>query len=332
MHQSGMARQFGLIVAMMAIVTPSVFPAVAVAQDYPNRPIRLIVPYPPGGTTDALGRVFAQALQERIGQPVVVDNRAGAGSQIGVESGARAQPDGYTLLFGPSDGLAILPALKTRLPYDPHKDFTPIALLARSPLVFASGMHVPVKTLPEFVALAKAKPGALRFGSAGIGSIQHVAMELLRVSTGIELVHVPYKGGGPALTDLIGGQIDLVDPGPVGIAKRGEAGQLRVLAQTGPQRHPLLPNAPTTTELGMPEVLVVSWFGLLGPPGLPQSVVERLIKDTSAVLEQPALVQRFVDVGCEVSLLGPAAFAEFIAAEIRKWTRIVDAAKIPKQD
>jgi len=328
MPKSGMTWRLGLIAAIFA----GWMPTSVCAQDYPNRSIRLIVPYPPGGTTDALGRVYAQALQERIGQAVVVDNRPGAGSQIGVEAVARAPADGYTLLFGPSDGLAVLPALKKRLPYDPLKDFTPIALVARSPLVFASGMHVPARTLGELVALAKSRPGMLRFGSAGLGSIQHVAMELLQVSAGVSLAHIPYKGGGPALNDLIGGQIDVVDPGPVGIAKRGEAGQLRVLAQTGPSRHPLLPHTPTTTELGMPDVVVVSWFGLLGPPGLPPSIVERLARETAAVLDQPAVVQRFIDVGCEASLLAPAEFAEFIAAENRKWARTVAAAKIPLQD
>jgi len=319
----------GCIVAALVLAAAA---PLALAQDYPNRPVRLVIPFPPGGTTDALGRVFAQALQERIGQPVVVDNRPGAGSQIGVDAVAKSSPDGYTLLLGPSDGLSIQPVLKKRIPYDPLKDFTPLALIARSPMVFAGSMKLPAKTLPEMVAYAKSNPGAVRFGSAGFGSIQHLTMELLRVSTGIDLVHVPYKGGGPALNDLIAGQIDLVAPGAVGIVPRAEAGQMRILAQTGPVRHALVPNVPTTTELGMPEVLVVSWFGVLGPAGVQQPIVDRLVREIAAVLDQPVVRQRFVDIGCEAALLSPSAFADFIAAENRKWAKIVAAAKIAQED
>lgn len=302
------------------------------AQDYPNRPIRLIVPFPPGGTTDTLARVFSPALQERLGQPIVIDNRGGAGSQIGVEAGAKAAADGYTLLFGPADGLSLLPAVKKKLPYDALKDFTPVAFVARSPLAYSVSMKVPVKTLAELIDYAKSKPGTLHFGSAGFGSILHMGMELLRVHAKIDIVHVPYKGGGPALQDLIAGQVELVSAGPVGIAKRAEAGQLRILGQTGPTRHPLIPNVPTTTELGMPDVMVVSWFGIVGPAGLPQTIVDRLSRDVAAVLEQPAVKQRFIDVGCEAEQMSPSAFGQFIAAENRKWAEVVKAAGIEKQD
>lgn len=328
MLQSGMPRCLYLVAAIFF----GALAAVVQAQDYPSRPIRLIVPFPPGGTTDTLARVFSQFLQERIGQPVVIDNRGGAGSQIGVEAGARATPDGYTLLFGPADGLALLPVVKKKVPYDTAKDFTPIAFVARSPLAYTVNPKVPVNTLAELVAHAKAKPGALRFGSAGFGSILHLGMELLLVQARIDMLHVPYKGGGPALQDLIAGQIDMMSPGPVGIAKRAEAGQLRVLAQTGPTRHPLLPNAPTTAELGMADVLVVSWFGVLGPAGLPQPIVDQLSREIAAVLDQPAVKKRFIDVGCEADKMSPAEFGQFIAAETRKWAGVVKAAGIQQQD
>ncbi len=328
MFQSGMTRCLGLVAAIFF----GALAAVVQAQDYPSRPVRLIVPFPPGGTTDTLARVFSQFLQERIGQPVVIDNRGGAGSQIGVEAGARATPDGYTLLFGPADGLSLLPAVKKKVPYDTAKDFTPIAFVARSPLAYAVSTKLPVNTLAELIAYAKAKPGALRFGSAGFGSILHLGMELLRVHVRLDMLHVPYKGGGPALQDLIAGQIDMMSAGPVGIAKRAEAGQLRILGQTGPTRHPLIPNVPTTTELGMPEVMVVSWFGILGPAGLPQPVVERLSKDVAAVVDLPTVKQRFIDVGCEADKMSPAEFGQFIAAETRKWAGVVKAAGIQQQD
>ena len=328
MIQSRITRCLGLAAAIF-------FGALATAvhaQDYPSRPIRLIVPFPPGGTTDTLARVFSQFLQERIGQPIVIDNRGGAGSQIGVDAGAKAPADGYTLLFGPADGLSLLPAVKKKVPYDTAKDFTPIAFVARSPLAYAVNSKLPVNTLAELIAYARSKPGALRFGSAGFGSILHLGMELLRVDARIDMLHVPYKGGGPALQDLIAGQIEMMSPGPVGIAKRAEAGQLRALAQTGPTRHPLLPNVPTTAELGMPELQVVSWFGVLGPAGLPQPIVDQLSREIAAVLDQPAVKKRFIDVGCEADNMSPAQFGQFIAAETRKWAGVVKAAGLQQQE
>jgi len=328
MIRSKIFKYFGLAAALLCA---GALPAVH-AQDYPNRPVRLIVPFPPGGTTDAIARVFAQYLQEKIGQAVVVDNRGGAGSQIGVEAGAKATPDGYTLLFGPADGLALLPVVKKKVPYDPIKDFTPIAFVARSPLAYAVNPNVPAKTLPEFIALAKSKPGALRFGSAGYGSILHLGMELLRVHAHIDILHVPYKGGGPALNDLLAGQIDIMSAGPVGIAKQAQAGRLRVLAQTGPTRHPLLPAIPTTKELGMPEMAVVSWFGLLGPAGLPQPIVDHMGKATAEVLDNPIVKERFINVGCEAEKMSAGEFGQFIAAENRKWAGVVKAAGLQLQD
>ena len=316
------------LIAALAVVCGSC----AMAQEYPNRAVRLVIPFAPGGTTDTLGRVFAQAFQGKLGQPVIVDNRPGAGSQIGTDSVAKAAPDGYTMLLGPADVLAILPALKRKLPYDPLKDFSPVSLIAHSPMVFAVNAKFAPRTLGELIDYAKAKPGEVRFGSAGIGSILQLTVELLRAKTGTDMVHVPYKGGGPATVDLVGGQIQLLAAGAVSVAKQADAGHVRLLAQTGPTRHALIPNVPTTAELGMADVAVVSWFGLVGPPGLAPAIINRLAHDVAAVNELHAFRQRMIDIGCESTTLGPQEFAKYIADENRKWVQVVAAAKIPPQD
>ncbi len=323
---SSVLAAFAFLAAACAAVVPSH------AQQYPNKPIRLIVPYPPGGVSDAVGRLVAQGLSERLGQTVVVDNRPGAGSQIGHEAQAKAAPDGYTLILGTADGLAILPVLRKRLPYDPIKDFTPIGLVARNPLIFAVSAKFPAHTLQEFVAYANAHPGAVRYGSAGIGSMPHFAVELLRTSAGIHLVHVPYKGGAPVMTDLIAGQIDMAATN-ADLAKRfHESAQIKVLAQASNTRHPLLPNIPTTAEAGMPDVVVSSYFGVLGPANLPQSIVARVSKDLATVVEQPAMRKRFIDIGAESTPTSPERFSQFIIEEIQKWRKVVATAGIPLQD
>ncbi|MCC6473288.1 MAG: tripartite tricarboxylate transporter substrate binding protein [Burkholderiales bacterium] len=299
----------------------------ATAQEYPNRPLRLIVPVPPGGTTDTLARVVAPALQERLKQAVVVENRPGAGSVIGIEAVARSPADGYTLLFGGSDGMAVLPSVKKKVPYDPVKDLTSVGFLAFSPLVLVVNAKMPVKSFAEFVEYARARPGKLHYGSSGFGSILHMGMELIELQARVDAAHVPFQGGGPALQALVAGQLDLMMMGPTGMAQRAEAGQLRILGQTGSTRLAVLPNVPTMRELGT-EITVTSWFGVLGPAGLAQPIVLRLNREIASLLAQPAVQKRFIDVGCEPETMSPEAFSQFIAAENRKWVQVVKSARI----
>ncbi|MCC6197940.1 MAG: tripartite tricarboxylate transporter substrate binding protein [Burkholderiales bacterium] len=334
MRSSRTRRRFTQSVA--AVLAALALPATA-AQDYPSRPIRLIVPFPPGGTTDAAARVFAAALQERLGQPVVVDNRPGAGSIIGVEAVARAAPDGYTLLFGESGGMAVLPALKKKVPYDPVRDFTAIGFVARSPHVLVVNPKVPAHSLAEFIDYVKSRPGELYYGSAGYGAPGHIIMELLELQARINVIHVPFKGGGPALQALVAGEIDMMMMGPAGLTPRVDTGQLRALAQTGPTRHPMIPNVPTMRELGTDvmfgrEVNVMSWFGVLGPARVAQPIVLRLNRDMAAVLAQPNVQKRLIDIGCEAEAMSPKAFTQFIGVENRKWAQVLAAAHIEQID
>ena len=312
------------VVVALAILAPAV-----PAQDYPTRPIRLIVTTPPGGLVDILGRMFAQPLGERLGQSVIVENRTGATTLIGVEGVVRAPADGYTLLIGTSE-MTMLPALKKRNPYDPLKDLTPVALVANSWTVFAVNPKVPAQTLSELIGYARAHPGAIRYGTNGIGSSLHIVVEMLRMKTGVELVHVPYKGGAQAALDGISGQIEMVS---MGIAStRGRREQLRVLAQTGPTRHPMLADVPTTAELGMPEVSMNTWFGVLAPANTPPSVVARLAREIEPVTQNADFKEKLFGIGCDVSWMPPAAFASYIGEETRKWARIVPAVGIAPED
>lgn len=255
------------------------------AEDYPSRPIRLIITTPAGSLVDVLGRLFAQDLSDRLGQTIVVDNRPGAMTQIGADALNRASPDGYTLMIVTSEA-TMLPFLKKSYRYDPVKDFTPIALLATSWTVFAVNPKVPANTLAELIAYSKANPGRVRYGSGGVGGALHIAVEMLRLKTGADLVHVPYRGGGQAASDAVAGQIEMVSLG-LASARVAEGGALRVLAQTGPRRHPMFADVPTTAELGMPDVRMDTWFGLLAPPHTPEPIVARLVRESDAVVNQP---------------------------------------------
>lgn len=328
-----MQRSMNHVVPSVAVLLAALAASMpAQAQGYPNKAVHLIVPMAAGGTTDAVARLVAQGLSERLGQSVLVDNRPGAGGQVGHEVAAKASPDGYTLILGSADGLVIVPALRKREPYDPVKDFTPIGLIALSPMIFAVSANFPANTMQELVAYAKANPGKVRYGSAGIGSILHFAAELLATNTGIEMVHVPYKGGGPMMTAVIAGEVDMVPTSGNFARSLMDAGKLKVLAQASETRFPLLPNIPTTAEAGMPKIVVVSWFGVLGPAKMPKAAVTRVARELESVLAQPALKQRFIDVGAEIATMTPANFAKFIAVEKKKWKDLAMTAKIPLQE
>ena len=254
MRRRGANALRGIVVAAALLLSPC-----ARAADYPSRPIHLIITSPPGALVDVLGRVIAESLHQRLGQPVVVDNRPGGMTQLATDVLTHAEPDGYTLMLGTSE-LTMLPFLKEKYPYDPIRDIATVALLATSWTVFAIYPGVAAQTLPQFIDLAKAQPGKLRYGSGGVGGALHIAVEMLKLKTGIDLVHVPYRGGEQAVSDAIAGQIEMVSMG-LASARIAEGGRLHILAQTGPSRHPLFPDVPTTAEYGLPDVRMATWFG-----------------------------------------------------------------------
>ena len=317
--------------AALAVVA-LVLSSLACAQSYPNRPVRLVVPFAPGGSTDAVGRLVAASLAPRLGQPVVVENRPGAGSQIGLEFVTRAPADGTTLLLGSTDGLAIVPAMKKQAPYDPVKDFTPIAIVARVPLAFVVNAKFPPSTLGELVAYAKANPNGVRYGSGGMGSLLHLGVEQLVAASGTQMIHVPYKGGGPMMQDVVAGQVELVVTSTDFTKRFVDSGQLKALAVADTARHPLIPNVPTTAEAGMPDLLVVSWFGILGPPGLPRPIVDRVGSELASVMAEASLKERLLQVGASAAYQPAGEYVRHIADEQRRWAQLVRGANIPLQD
>ena len=300
----------------------------APAQDaYPSKPVHIIVPSAPGGGTDTVARLLGQQLAKSMGQPFVIDNRPGAGNVIGAEAAARSAPDGYTLLMAPST-LAINHIVKKNLPYDVLRDFAPVTQMVSLPNVLVVGASLPVRTLAEFIALAKQKPGELTFGSAGVGTAPHLAMELVMSATGIRLRHVPYKGVAPALTDIIAGRVSGMTVNVLSARRHVEAGTLRALAVTGSQRVRDLPNVPTFAEAGYPNAQSFQWFGLLAPAGTPQSVVARLQAETARALETPEMRARLALENADPVGSTPAEFSALIRQEMEKWTAVARAANI----
>ncbi len=302
---------------------------IALGQTYPSKPVRIIVPTTAGGTTDAIARTVAHDLGARLGQTVLIDNRPGAGAQIGIDATMKSAPDGYTLLISSN---SILPVLKKVPPYDPAKDLTPITMIAISPIVYVVNTKLPASTLTEFLAMAKVKPDAVRYGSAGLGSAFHLSVEMLAAITGVQMLHVPYKGGTPMMTAIVAGDIEMVPTSPDFARRYMDSKQLKSLVQTGKARQALLPEVPTTAELGIPEVDVLSWFALFGPAKLPAEIATRLAAEIAAVVEIPAVKQRIGVVGADTSTMTPEAFTRFVDADNQKWTRIVRNAKVPLQD
>lgn len=303
-------------------------PRIAAADDYPSRPIHLIITSPAGSLIDVLGRIYAQEMSARLGQPMVVDNRPGAMTQLGTDALVHADPDGYTLMIGPSE-LAMLPVEKKNYPYDPTRDVTPVALVTTSWTVFAIYPKLPPQTLPEFIDYAKARPGKLHYGTNGVGGALQIAVEMLKLKTGIDLVHVPYHGGEQAANDAIAGQIEMVSMG-LASARVAEGGRLRILAQTGPARHPLFPDVPTTAEYGLPDVRMDTWFGLVAPPKTPAAIVERLDRATAEVEQQQSFREHLEKIGCAPAYKAHADFATFIAADLKKWQKLIPALGIPQ--
>jgi tripartite-type tricarboxylate transporter receptor subunit TctC len=302
--------------------------AAAHSQVYPSKPIRMIVAYPPGGGTDIVGRMVAQKLGETLGQGIVVENRGGASGNIGTEIAARAAPDGYTVLMGNVAPNAINVSLFKNLPFDPVADFAPVSLVASTPNILVVHPSTPARTVKEVIALAKAKPGTLNFASAGVGSSSHLAGELFRILAGAEIVHVPYKGAGPAMVDVLSGQVQLYFATMPAAMPHVKSGKLVPIAVTSARRSPALPDAPTIAESGVPGYEAATWYGLLAPAHTPATAVARLHENIVKILGDAALRQKLVDQGFDPVGDSPEEFAAYIKSEIAKWGKVIRDADI----
>ena len=314
-------------VAVAAVVAVGISVSPAAAQTYPSKPVRLIAASSPGSGVDIVGRIVAQKLGERLGQQVVVDNRAGAGGNLGAEIAAKAAPDGYTLFMG-TPAQTINSGLYRTLNYDLVRDFAPVSLLTTGHYAIVVHPSLPVKSVKELTTLARARPGQLFYASAGNGNATHLAAALFSSMTHIELVHVPYKGSGPALTDLIGGQVQLMFSNLTAALPYVKAARLRALAVTGEKRSPAAPDLPTVMEAGVPGYVVASWFGILLPAGAPRELIMRLNSELAQVMRAPDVRERLATDGAEPTFSTPEKFGDFIKAEIAQWSKVIRDAKI----
>jgi tripartite-type tricarboxylate transporter receptor subunit TctC len=300
------------------------------AQAYPTKPITFIVPYPPGGMADNYSRALGQRLSERLGQPVIMDNRPGGSLIVGTQLAAKAPPDGYTLLLASVSSLAINVGAFKKLPYDPVRDFTPISLAFYTPLYLMTSPELPIKSVKDLIALAKAKPGKLSYASLGHGTSLHLAGEFFKITAGMDLLHVPFKGTTTALPDLMQGRVDMIFDGGAFLT-HAAAGKLRLLAVTSPERISSLPQVPTMAEAGVPGYDVVIWFGVVAPAGTPKPIVDRLSKEIAEIVKEPAFRERFVATGVEPVSNTSDAFVQLIRKDTLKWTKLLrDAGVVPQ--
>jgi len=318
-------RRRQIALATLAATFGAIGPSAA--QNYPTRPIRMVVPFAPGGATDIVARLIGEQLSRQLGQPVVVENRAGAGGTVGSDIVAKAPADGYALIVSNIAAHGAGPAITRSMPYDADRDFTHIALIGTIANALVVNPSLPVRNLEEFLAHARRNPG-LFYGSGGRGTSAHLSGELLRAMTGLDIVHVPYRGAAPAMADLIGGQIPAVFDAIGSIAPAVRAGQLRMLAVTSPQRSPAMPEVPTMAEAGVPGYEATSWFGFSGPAGLSPAVLERLSLGLRRAMEEPVVTQRLADLGFVRRDYSPAEYQAFVRAELAKWADVVRRAGI----
>jgi tripartite-type tricarboxylate transporter receptor subunit TctC len=298
-------------------------PALA-ADTYPSRPLRFIVPFPPGGGNDIVGRIVAAKLAEQLNQLVVVDNRGGAGGIVGTQITATAPPDGYTMLVN-NISLAVNQTLYKKLPYDVRKDLAPVSLLGRQPNVVVVPPGLPVKTVRELVDLSRAKPGTVQYGSGGVGTASHLATEMLKLMTGANMTHIPYKGLGPALTDLMGARIQVIISTLASALPQTNAGKLRPIAVTTAKRSPFYPGVPTMDEAGVKDYEFTTWYGLLVPPDTPKAIVERLNRETRAVMASASVKEQFSRQGIETATSAPDEFGAYLRSEVAKWGKVIQA-------
>ena len=311
---AAVAAAFGLAVS-----------AAAPAQQFPTKPVRFVVPFAPGGSTDTLARALGQKLSDGLGQQVVIDNRTGANGNIGMEIVAKAPPDGHTIVLGYIANVAIGPSLYQKLPFDPVKDYEAVTLLATSPNVLVGHPSVQANNLKDVIALAKAKPGALNYASASVASVGHLTGELLNQLAGMKMTHVAYKGSGQAVTDLLGGHIQLMFSGFSSVMPHIKSGKLRPLAQTGEKRSPALPDVPTIAESGFPKFEATAWYGVHAPAKTPKPIVNRLNSEFVKALKMPDVKDRLNALGFELVGSTPEHYASYIKSEIRKWEKVVKA-------
>jgi tripartite-type tricarboxylate transporter receptor subunit TctC len=314
---SRLLKAAGMVLALSTAVA---------AQDYPTKPVRLVIPFPPGGSNDIVGRLVATQLGEKLGKQVIVENRGGAGGVVATEMVSKAEADGYTLLMI-SLAHAVNPWLY-KLSYDPIKSFAPVAMLGSGPNIVTVHPDLPVKSIKDLVALAKQKPGELQYASAGVGSFQHLGGELFKLMAGADLMHVPFKGGGPAMIDVMGGHTKVLFSSLVQTTPHIRSGKLRALATGGSKRSPVFPDLPTVAEAGVPGYEGVNWWGVLAPVGTPKAIVDKLSRDIAAALASPEVQKQFESEGAEVVQMDPDAFGKFLVAEMTKWERVVKEANI----
>ncbi len=314
-----------VLLATTSVLIALALPAVA-QSDYPNRPVRLIIPFPPGGSNDIVGRAIATQLSEKLGKQVIVDNRSGAGAIVGTELAAKAPPDGYTILIV-SLAHAYNPWLY-KLPYEPIKAFTPIGLMATGTNALTVHPSLPAHSVQELIAMAKAKPGELTYASSGVGTFQHLTAELFKLEAKVDILHIAFRGGGPALTDVLGGHNKIMFSSVVNIVPQVKSGRLRALGTGGAQRAPALPDVPTISEAGVPGYEANQWWGLLAPAGTPPAIVARLHKALEEVQDVPEVQQQFEKEGTSIKKMSPGDFGKFIESEMVKWGRVVKASGI----
>ena len=312
------ARLYASVLLLLAVALP----APAFAQAWPARPVRMIVPYPAGGSTDILARILAEKISGPMGQQMVVENRAGATGVIGADMVAKAPPDGYLIVMGVNGPITIAPAIRSSMPYDSAKDFAPVILVAEAPKLLVVSPSLNVRTLAEFIAYVKERPKQVSFASAGIGTTGHLASEMLKQMAGLDMNHVPYKGGAPAVQDIVGGHVQMMFEVMPQLLPHVDAGRLRALGITSTTRSKALPNLPTIAEQGLPGFQSSTWFGILAPAGTPAPVVDRLNAEFTKALAIPDVARRITELGAEFAPNTPAEFAAFLRADLEKWRRV----------
>jgi len=325
--KSPLYKTLGVLLSLSLVIALST--ACLAADPYPSKPVRLIVPFAPGGSNDIVGRLIADKLTQRLGQQVIVENHGGAGGTLGTEMASKAAPDGYTLLI--VSAAHAINASVYNLPYDPEKDFTPVSLLGKGPNLLAVYPGVKANSVKELIALAKAKPGELICAAAGVGSFQHLASESFKTLAGIDIMMVQFKGGGPAMIDVMGGHSDMVLGSLIQIIPHIKSGKLKPLGVGGTKRSPILPDIPTIAEAGVPGYEAYNSWGILAPAGTPQPIVERLNKEISIILAQDEIKKMFEKQGAEAESMRPAEFGEFIKEQTAKWAKVVKAAGVKKR-
>ncbi|MCX7893246.1 MAG: tripartite tricarboxylate transporter substrate binding protein [Burkholderiales bacterium] len=322
------SRRLAGIAACAAAMLLASAPGAAIAQGYPTKPIRFVVPFPPGGATDIITRTVAQKLSEQLGQPVVVDNKPGAGGAIGSDLVAKAAPDGYTILMATTSTHSIGPALNARLPYNPERDFAPVSLVATSPNLLVVTPAIPVNNLREFIAYARAHPGQLNFASSGTGTIVHLSGELFKRMAGLDMVHVPYKGTALAVPDLINGQVTMIFDNIVSAMPQVKSGKVKVLAITSAKRSSLVPDVPTMAEAGLPGYTSDTYFGVFAPAGTPKEIVDRLSREIARAVNAPEVRDRLAAQGAEAVGGPPAELAAAVRGDAEKWGRVIREAGV----